>query len=102
MPGAPLRTGLGKGERATRNAHLPPIAPPMGRQEAGMTGKTRRDGYADEWKIVCKALTISGERPGSSPVFGLRSKRGKLLEETSRRMRCPARKVLLVAQRSSS
>jgi len=40
------------------------------------------------------------EVAADSPVFRLRSKRGKLLLEISRRMRWPARKTLLVVQRS--
>ena len=46
------------------------------------------------------AVSHLAELAANSPVLRLRSKRGKLLLEISRRMRWPARKTLLVAQRS--
>jgi len=46
------------------------------------------------------AVTILAEVAADSPVFRLRSKRGKLLLEISRRMRWRVRNTLLVAQRS--
>ena len=45
------------------------------------------------------ALTMRVPLSGSSPVFRLRSKRGKLLLETSNRSLCPARYTLEVDQR---
>src|SRR5450631_4525204 len=66
----------------------------------GTTGRTRAEGCAASCRMVLVALAHLAEVAAGSPVFRLRSKRGKLLLEISRRRRCPARKTLLVAQRS--
>ena len=73
------------------------------RAQNGMTGRTSRDGCATVW---CTRFTawITSSIPSSAivpPVLVLRSKRGKLLLETSRRMRCPVRKTFAVATRST-
>ena len=58
------------------------------------------EGCAAEWCTVCRAETNEPSSPIVPPVFILRSKRGKLLEEISTRMLCPFLKTLAVAQRS--
>src|SRR6266568_9566357 len=50
--------------------------------------------------IVCAAVCRRLPVAWSSPVFKLRSKRGKLLEEISRRTRCPGKNTWLVAHKS--
>ena len=52
------------------------------------------------WKMVFVAVTQVAESAARSQVLRLRSKRGKLLLESSSRRRWPVRKTLLVAQRS--
>ena len=52
----------------------------------GTTGSSSRDGCDWSCRIVCVALTTVASRPKTPPVLGLRSKRGKLLLETSRRI----------------
>ncbi len=59
------------------------------RRRAGASGSTMCDGYAALWWIVLSAVTTRRFLPSGSPVFGLASKRGKLLLEMSTRMRCP-------------
>ena len=51
----------------------------------GITGNVRRDGCRALWQMVCRAATGSASCHGSFPVLGLRSNRGKLLLETSKR-----------------
>src|SRR5580658_5325830 len=46
--------------------------------------------------MTCWAFFSVVSSANARPVFGLRSKRGKLLLEISRRIECPARKALLV------
>ena len=46
--------------------------------------------------MVLAAFTKAALVLADLPVFRLRSKRGKLLLLTSRRMRCPFKKTLLV------
>ena len=67
----------------------------------GTTGSIRAEGWVLSWKMVFVAVTHLAEFDAGSPVFRLRSKRGKLLLETSRRMMWPFRKTLLVAHRST-
>src|SRR5215469_18264398 len=66
----------------------------------GTTGSISAEGWVLSWKMVFVAVTHVAECAPSSPVLRLRSKRGKLLLETSSRSRWPVRKTLLVAQRS--
>ena len=48
------------------------------------------------WKIVFQTGSLPRAQAGFSPVLGLTSKRGKLLEDKSRRIRCPLTNRLLV------
>src|ERR1043166_6553569 len=64
----------------------------------GMMGSTSVEGCCASCRIVLVAETKLWANFISSPVFRLRSKRGKLLLEISRRNVCPFRKTLLVAQ----
>ena len=66
----------------------------------GMRGRVTWEGYSASWKIVCRAGTSRVSDPMGPPVLALRSNRGKLLLETSSRIRCPFLNTLLVAQRS--
>src|SRR5713226_2990364 len=68
----------------------------------GTIESSSAEGCALSWKIMFVAFTMRVARACSSPVFRLRSKRGKLLLETSSRSLCPARKTLLVAHRSTA
>ena len=81
-----------------RGPGLDELAAP--RHGRGTTGRISAEGCAASWYTVCWALTRRVDADRGSPVFGLRSKRGKLLLETYRRRRWPALKTLLVAQRS--
>ena len=66
----------------------------------GTTGRISRDGCAASCRMVCSAFCTAASSPKTPPVFGLRSKRGKLLLDTSSRMRWPALKRFDVAPRS--
>jgi len=66
----------------------------------GTMGRIRVLGWAASWYTVFVALVKVTSVDAGLPVLRLRSKRGKLLEETSRRMMWPLRKTLLVDQRS--
>src|ERR1700756_3665197 len=68
---------------------------------AGMTGSIRADGCWESCKMVLAAETKCRADLISSPVFRLRSNRGKLLLEISRRSECPRRNTLLVPHRST-
>src|SRR5439155_2853439 len=73
-------------ERPCRDRH--PV------DHAGITGSTTLPpctAFSATTSCVC--------RPIGSPVFGLRSSRGKFEDETSIRMRCPAAKTLDVGGR---
>ena len=50
------------------------------------------DGYCFEWCTTLRATTPFDSSKLFPPVFRLRSKRGKLLLDTSMRSRCPAAK----------
>src|SRR5207237_1237340 len=56
----------------------------------GWTGRITRLGWVASWKTVWCAARDSLSGATSVPVFGFRSKRGKLLELTSTRIRWPA------------
>jgi hypothetical protein len=58
--------------------------------QRGTIASTIREGRSRSWNTVCSARRSSALSPKAAPVFGLRSKRGKLLLEISTRMRCPA------------
>ena len=58
---------------------------PDGRR--GITGSRRCDGWRGPWYTLWCAVRSSRSMPNSLPVLGLRSKRGKLDEDTSSRMR---------------
>src|SRR5262249_55047605 len=64
-------------------------------------GSKTRDGYSVEWSTVWWAICIWVALAIGSPVFRLRSKRGKLLLLTSSLMRWPPRNTLLVTPRST-
>src|SRR5206468_8003002 len=66
----------------------------------GTTGRRRYEAMSSWWNIVCCAGTPFFPSPNGSPVLRFRSKRGKLLELISSRIRCPGRKTLLVAHKS--
>ena len=66
----------------------------------GITGNVRCEACSGPWRTVCSATTISASMPGRCPVFRFRSKRGKLLLDTSTRSLCPALKTLAVSHRS--
>ncbi len=53
----------------------------------GMIGSTRRDGLPAPWCTACVAASDVVSVAIRRPVFGLMSNRGKLLLETSRRIR---------------
>jgi hypothetical protein len=53
----------------------------------GMTDRTRQEGRSPRWNTVCCATSSAVPCPNGAPVFGLRSKRGKLLELISTRIR---------------
>ena len=59
----------------------------------GTTGNVTRDGRSASENTVCSAVTICVCRPIGSPVFGLRSSRGKFDDETSMRIRWPFAKT---------
>src|SRR5260370_25127827 len=67
---------------------------------SGTTGSSTCDGSALPWYTVCSAGFRTVSSTSARPVLGLRSKRGKLLLEISRRMRWPGRKTLLVTPAS--
>src|SRR5580692_4085720 len=67
----------------------------------GITGSISAEGCCTSWRIVLVAATEVRPNLISSPVLRLRSKRGKLLLEISRRSEWPRRKTLLVAHRST-
>jgi hypothetical protein len=60
---------------------------PSEAQFRGTTGSTKADGWRASWSTVLVALSIVLERPWSSPELRLRSNHGKLLLETSSRIR---------------
>src|SRR5580704_16707534 len=62
----------------------------VGSPGQGTTGRIRAEGRVLSWKMMFVALTHVAEFAASSPVLRLRSKRGKLLLESSIRRRCPA------------
>src|ERR1035441_9201614 len=62
-------------------------------------GRIRALGYSLSWRMVLVALTNWLSVAADLPVLRLRSKRGKLLEETSTRMMWPLRNTLLVDHR---
>src|ERR1043166_7118869 len=53
----------------------------------GIIGSVTCEGYVPSWCIVWMAGSSSVSVASAPPVLGLRSKRGKLLLEISRRMR---------------
>src|ERR1700730_10874064 len=65
------------------------------------TGSKSAEGCAASCRIVFLAEIKSRLVACSAPVFRLRSKRGKLLLEASRRSTWPFLKTLLVAHRST-
>src|SRR2546427_11739730 len=78
--------------RAKQASPLPPYR--------GTMGSAIWEGYGALCKIVCNAGLSSAGSAIRFPVLGFRSKRGKLLLDTSILIRCPALKTLLVAHRS--
>ena len=66
----------------------------------GITISTRQDGCATSWYTVWLAFTSFPACSTALPVFELRSKRGKLLLEISRRIRWPFRNTLPVTPAS--
>ena len=67
---------------------------------AGATGKINALECAPSSRIVFVAFTKCESWAPLLPVFKLRSKRGKLLDDTSSRIRWPFKNTLLVDQRS--
>jgi hypothetical protein len=67
---------------------------------AGMIGRMRREGYSRLCLTVCFAEMKFTSDAILFPVFGLRSKRGKLLLEISSLMRCPVKNTMLVGRES--
>jgi hypothetical protein len=63
-------------------------------------GNVRWEGYCELCRMVCNAGLSSASSAIRFPVLVFRSKRGKLLLDTSTLIRCPALKTLLVAHRS--
>src|SRR5260221_13451446 len=72
-----------------------------GAAPAGITGSKSAEGCSASCRIVLVAETNSRLVACSAPVFKLRSKRGKLLLETSRRRMWPFLKTLPVAHTST-
>src|SRR5580658_4073517 len=68
----------------------------QGQFYCGTTGKTSALGWALSCRMVFVAFTIVVSVLASLPVFRLRSKRGKLLLLTSRRIMWPFKNTLLV------
>src|SRR5438445_13144831 len=66
----------------------------------GTMGSVMWEGYCALCRMVCNAGLSSVPSAIRFPVLGFRSKRGKLLLETSTLIRCPALKTLLVVHRS--
>src|SRR5258707_8519010 len=66
----------------------------------GTIGKINAEGRLWSWKITFVAEINCCPDSGCSAVFRLRSNRGKLLLEISRRRAWPLRKTLLVDHRS--
>ena len=64
----------------------------------GTIGNTTCDARLRSTNTVLVATRLVCARPSGSPVFGFTSKRGKLDEEISSRMRWPGRKRLAVAK----
>jgi hypothetical protein len=62
----------------------------------GITGSVTREGCSASENTVCSATTMRVCRPTGSPVFGLRSSRGKFDDEMSIRILWPRAKRLLV------
>src|SRR5580693_9971781 len=88
------RLVLGRGGAISGRMHHGAAAP------AGITGIQSAEGCSASCRIVLVAETNSRLVACTAPVFRLRSKRGKLLLETSSRRRWPFLKTLLVAHRS--
>src|SRR5438270_736547 len=65
-----------------------------------MSGSTTCDARSRSTYTALTALTRCVCRPTGSPVFGLTSSRGKLLLETSSRIRCPAATAAWLGSRS--
>ena len=63
-------------------------------------GRVTWDGWAESCRMVWRVGLNSVSAAMTPPVLVLRSKRGKLLLETSSRTLCPALNTLLVAHRS--
>src|SRR5262249_26543785 len=72
------------------------------RYDYSRTGSISAEGRVRSCQTVCAAFSSLVSVPRGPPVFGFRSKRGKLLLETSRRMRWPFKKTLLVTPASTS
>src|SRR5688572_20105288 len=69
-------------------------------RRSGMIGNTTCEGRARSMCTRLVATLMPVDRPSGSPVFGFTSKCGKLLLETSNRIRCPRLKRLHVGNAS--
>ncbi len=77
--------------------HQPPPRTPV------VTGRTSAEECAAAWYTVLSAVRgLIVDAPGSSPVFGLTSNLGALLELMCTAIRCPASKVIDRLQRSNT
>ena len=86
-----LKKARGLKPRSLLVSQDPIVAPPA---------KSTRWNARRAYRIVFVAFTNCVSSAALLPVFRLRSKREKLLDDTSSRIRCPFKKTLLVDHRS--
>jgi hypothetical protein len=89
IAGAPAPTSASGSRTAAIKLITPLVPAPFcpSVQRGGMMGSKTWDGMSRSRNTVLRAIALRVARASGSPVFQLTSKRGKLLEDTSRRMR---------------